>query len=74
MRVLVGEDEPRLAESIASGLREGSGYAVDVAHHGQDAIHLCRTVDYDLIVLDLKIPRFSVGHPSACGSIAGRLG
>ena len=59
MRVLVVEDELRLAENIASGLREGPGYAVDVAHHGEDAVDLCRTASYDLIVLDLMIPRLS---------------
>ncbi len=59
MRVLVVEDEARLAENIAGALREGPGYAVDVAHDGEDAIHLCRTAKYDLIVLDLMLPRLS---------------
>ncbi len=59
MRVLVVEDEPRLAENIAGGLREGPGYAVDIAHDGEDAMHLCWTAEYDLIVLDLMIPRLS---------------
>ena len=59
MRVLVVEDEPRLAENIAAGLREGPGYAVDVVHDGEDALHLCWTAAYDLIVLDLMIPRLS---------------
>ena len=57
MRVLVVEDELRLAENIAAGLREGSGYAVDVVHDGHDAIQLCWSSSYDLIVLDLMIPR-----------------
>ena len=59
MRVLVVEDEIRLAENIAAGLREGCGYAVDVAHDGEDGMLLCRTANYDLIVLDLMIPRLS---------------
>ena len=59
MRVLVVEDETRLAENIASGLREGPGYAVDVAHNGEDAMHCCATATYDLIVLDLMLPRLS---------------
>ena len=59
MRVLVVEDELRLAENIASGLREGPGFAVDTAHDGEDALHLCRAASYDLIVLDLMIPRLS---------------
>lgn len=57
MRVLVVEDEIRLAENIASGLREGPSYAVDVVHDGKDALQLCWTGSYDLIVLDLMIPK-----------------
>ena len=59
MRVLVVEDEVRLAENIASGLRDGPGFAVDVVHDGQDAIQLCLTDNYDLIVLDLMLPKLS---------------
>lgn len=59
MRVLVVEDEPRLADNIATALREGPGFAVDVAHDGEEALLHCATVDYDLIVLDLMIPRKS---------------
>lgn len=59
MRVLVVEDEARLAENIANALREGPGYAVDIAHDGEDAIHLCWTAEYDLIVLDLMLPRLN---------------
>ncbi len=59
MRVLVVEDEIRLAENIASGLREGPGYAVDVAHDGEVAVHLCWTASYDLVVLDLMLPKLS---------------
>ena len=59
MRVLVVEDEVRLAENIANGLREGPGFAVDVVHDGQDALQLCWTGNYDLIVLDLMLPKLS---------------
>ena len=59
MRVLVVEDEIRLAENIASGLREGPGYAVDTVGDGEGAIHLCGTASYDLIVLDLMLPKLS---------------
>ena len=59
MRVLVVEDEARLAENIAGALREGPGYAVDVAHYGEYGIHLCWIAKYDLIVLDLMLPRLS---------------
>lgn len=57
MRVLLIEDEVRLAENIAAGLREGPGYAVDIAHDGEDAVHHHNTAQYDLILLDLMIPR-----------------
>ncbi len=48
MRILVVEDEVRLAENIANSLREGPGYAVDVAGNGEDAVHLYKTAEYDL--------------------------
>ncbi len=61
MRVLVVEDEIRLAGNIARGLREGPGYAVDVAHDGEDALHLvtggATGGPYDLLVLDLMLPK-----------------
>jgi two-component system response regulator PhoP len=57
MRILLVEDEVRLAENIASGLREGPGYAVDIAHNGEDAVHLCESADYDLLVVDLMLPK-----------------
>lgn len=59
MRVLVVEDEIRLAENIAAGLREGPGYAVDVAFDGEDALHMCSVSSYDLVVLDLMLPKMS---------------
>ncbi len=59
MRVLVIEDELRLAENIANGLHESSGYAVDVTHDGEEAITFCWTGNYDLIILDLMLPNRS---------------
>ena len=56
MRILIVEDEIRLAGNIADGLRDGAGYAVDIAYNGEDALSLCWTENYDLIVLDLMIP------------------
>lgn len=56
MRVLVVEDETRLAENIATALRDASGYAVDVSHDGAEALLLCDTRAYDLVVLDLMLP------------------
>ena len=59
MRVLVVEDEKRLAENVARGLRDGAGYAVDVAGDGEEALFLAGSIEYDLIVLDLMLPRRS---------------
>lgn len=56
MRVLVVDDEVRLAENIAAGLREGSGYAVDIVHDGEQARAFTGAGVYDLIVLDLMLP------------------
>ncbi|WP_018157762.1 response regulator transcription factor [Demetria terragena] len=55
MRVLVVDDEKRLAQSIRVGL-EAQGFAVDVAHDGTDGLWLAREHDYDAIVLDLMLP------------------
>jgi two-component system response regulator PhoP len=57
MRVLVVEDEKRLAENIAAALREGPGFAVDVCHDGEEARLACDAVDYDLVILDLMLPK-----------------
>jgi DNA-binding response OmpR family regulator len=56
MRVLVVEDEPRLAGNIAAALREGPGYAVDIALDGLEGVDLGEAGNYDLIVLDLMLP------------------
>jgi len=56
MRVLVIEDEVRLSDNIASALRDGPGYAVDISHDGNDALLLCQTASYDLVLLDLMLP------------------
>jgi two-component system OmpR family response regulator len=55
MRVLVVEDEPRMAELLARGLHE-EGYAVDRAGDGDEALWLAEQVPYDVIVLDVMIP------------------
>ncbi len=56
MRVLVVEDERRLAANVARGLRENADYAVDVAHDGEDGLFMAEAASYDLIILDLMIP------------------
>jgi DNA-binding response OmpR family regulator len=57
MRVLIVEDEDRLAENIASALREGPGFAVDLAEDGEIAVMLAENGCYDLIILDLMLPK-----------------
>lgn len=56
MRVLIIEDEQRVAANIAAALREGPGYAVDIAHDGLRGIDLASEGTYDLVILDLMIP------------------
>jgi two-component system, OmpR family, response regulator len=55
MRVLVVDDERRLARSLKLGL-EAEGFAVDVAHDGTDGLWLARENPYDAMVLDLMLP------------------
>ena len=55
MRILVVEDEPRMANVVAKGLREHS-YAVDVSDTGDDALYQVSINDYDAIVLDVLLP------------------
>lgn len=56
MRVLVVEDEVRLAENISRILREKENFAVDIANDGIDGLHMAQTNPYDLIILDLMLP------------------
>jgi DNA-binding response OmpR family regulator len=55
MRVLIAEDERRLADAIARGLRR-EGMAVDLAPDGSDALVKARVVRYDVVVLDRDLP------------------
>ena len=57
MRVLLIEGEVRLAQNIASALREGPGFAVDSAEDGETGLDLAANLCYDLIVLDLMLPK-----------------
>jgi DNA-binding response OmpR family regulator len=57
MRVLIVEDEARLARNVAEVLRSRCSHAVDVSHDGEDGRHLAMTNPYDLIVLDLMLPK-----------------
>ena len=55
MRLLVVEDEVKLAAYLRKGLTE-EGFVVDVAHNGVDGLHLAMECDYDLLVLDAMLP------------------
>jgi two-component system, OmpR family, copper resistance phosphate regulon response regulator CusR len=55
MRILVVEDESRIADFLSRGL-ESAGYAVDVAATGGSAIDMIHSTDYDLVILDLGLP------------------
>src|SRR5215469_1372981 len=58
MRILVVEDEKKLADMVARGLK-AERYAVDVAHDGEAGWQMANTYEYDLIVLDLMLPGLS---------------
>lgn len=55
MRILVVEDEKRIADFLSRGL-QGAGYAVDIAPTGGQALDCIHATDYDLVILDLMLP------------------
>jgi two-component system, OmpR family, copper resistance phosphate regulon response regulator CusR len=55
MRLLLVEDDPRIARFVTRGLQEQS-YAVDVVANGNDALYQVEINDYDLVILDVMIP------------------
>lgn len=56
MKLLLVEDEPDLAAAIAAGLKK-RGYAVDTALDGEEALQYYRMYEYDLMILDLNLPK-----------------
>ncbi|HLA66094.1 MAG TPA: response regulator transcription factor [Acidimicrobiia bacterium] len=58
MRVLLVEDEVRLAEAIRRGL-EAEGFSVDIAHEGEDGLVRALAEPYDAIVLDILLPKLN---------------
>jgi DNA-binding response OmpR family regulator len=56
MRVLIVEDDHRLAASVRRGL-EGEGFAADTVYDGEEALAAAQTTPYDVILLDLMLPR-----------------
>jgi two-component system response regulator VanR len=67
VRVLVAEDEPRVAGAVARGLRR-EGMAVDVAPDGGAALYKARLVAYDVVVLDRDLP--GVHGDDVCRALA----
>src|SRR5438067_629415 len=57
MRVLIAEDDPALASFVRKGL-EAEHYAVDVTSDGEQARAMAGELDYDLLMLDLNLPRW----------------
>ncbi|GGX42009.1 response regulator transcription factor [Streptomyces fructofermentans] len=66
MRLLIVEDEKRLALSLAKGLT-AEGYAVDVVHDGLEGLHRAGEGSYDLVVLDIMLPGMN-GY-RVCGAL-----
>ncbi len=55
-RILIAEDEPRIAAFIEKGLR-ANGFTTTVADNGQDAIDKALSCEFDLLILDLNLPQ-----------------
>lgn len=58
MRLLIIEDEPKIANYIKKGLTE-NGFVVDIAEDGEEGLYLANTNAYDLIILDVMMPKLS---------------
>jgi two-component system response regulator PhoP len=59
MRVLIVEDEKRLAENLAATLRDTALCAVDITFDGEEGLYMAQSSSYDLLVLDLMLPKLS---------------
>lgn len=55
MKILIVEDEPKAGEYLRQGLGE-AGFVVDLAHNGNDGLHLALQGTYDLVILDVMLP------------------
>jgi len=69
MRVLVVEDERKIAAYVKRGLEE-QGYAVDAAYTGQEALDWAEVVEFDLILLDILLPELD--GVEVCRELRGR--
>ena len=66
MRILIVEDEHKIANSIKQGL-EQEGFAVDMAYDGEIGYDLASTEEFDLIILDLMLPK--IEGTEICGRL-----
>src|SRR3954466_12152134 len=66
MRVLIAEDQPRVAGAVARGLRR-EGLAVDIAADGAEALLKARVTRYDIVILDRDLPEVHGDH--ACRAL-----
>ena len=57
MRALVVEDEARLSNNLKTCLQQIAGFAVDIAEDGESGLHFASTENYDVIILDLMLPK-----------------
>src|SRR5688500_18445537 len=69
MRVLIAEDEPRVGDAVARGLRR-EGMAVDLARDGATALRKALAAPYDVVVLDRDLPELH--GDEVCRALAGR--
>jgi DNA-binding response OmpR family regulator len=69
MRVLIVEDERKIATYVKRGLEE-QGYAVDLAYTGQEALDWADVVEFDLIILDILLPEQN--GIEVCNELRGR--
>ena len=58
MRILVVDDEKLLVKGIKFNL-ENEGYEVDTAYDGEEALNMAKARDYDLLILDIMMPKIS---------------
>ena len=82
MKILVVEDDRKVAGFIEQGLRE-EGYVVDVAPDGDEALMLAHVYEYDIILLDIVLPKkngfqwtppTASSSPRSTSSCGGRVG
>src|SRR5260370_12558216 len=58
MRLLIVEDEPKTSAYLAKGLGE-HGFVVDIAGRGDDGLNLAQTLEFDLVILDVMLPKIT---------------